>query len=71
VRKLKSLQIPGLSVEEVLEEFNERVGEHGIVNESDVLSVSVMPNTTGLSINTGRTTGKAKVEVVIVFWSRG
>jgi hypothetical protein len=38
VRKLKCLQMSGNSVQEVLDEFNERRMEFGVTEESDVIS---------------------------------
>jgi hypothetical protein len=70
VRKLKCLQMSGNSVQEVLDEFNERRMEFGVTEESDVISVSALPPTLGTEI-AGRAGSVApKVEVVIVYWGR-
>lgn len=68
MRKLKCLQIPGLNVQEVLDEFNERAEEFK-VKESDIVSVSVLPPTMGIKISTHEGTAKPRVEVVIVYWA--
>ncbi len=57
-------------MEEVLDEFNERAGEFG-VGEEDIVSVSALPPTWGSKIATGKDTGDAKLEVVIVYWANG
>jgi len=67
MRKLKCFQIPGLNVQEVLDEFNERAEEFG-VSESDIVSVGALPPTTGVKIGTPTGTTDPKVEVVIVYW---
>ncbi len=69
MRKLKCFQISGLNVQEVLDEFNERAEEFK-VKESDIVSVSALPPTTGIQISTSKGTAKPKVEVVIVYWAK-
>jgi len=70
MRKLKCFQAIGLAVEDVLDEFNERAEEFGIVSEKDIVSISAMPPTTGAKIATGKgRIADPKVEVVIVFWT--
>jgi hypothetical protein len=74
VRKLKCFQIGGFTVQDVLDEFNER-RERGDelfdgISDSDILSVSASPPTLGVRI--ARPDGgaqKPKIEVVIVYWS--
>ena len=68
MRKLKCYQIKGLTVQEVLDEFNERSEEFGI-GEHDILSVSAMPPTLGIKPATPKGTTDPKVEVVIVYWA--
>lgn len=68
MRELKCFQVSGLSVQEVLDEFNERAGEFH-VSESDVVSVSALPPTMGTKIATPKGTVEPKVEVVIVYWA--
>lgn len=68
MRKLKCFQVSGLTVEGVLDEFNERVEEFGI-KESDILSVSALPPTLGTKLAAPTGTANPKVEVVIVYWA--
>lgn len=68
MRKLKCFQVSGLTVEGVLDEFNERAEEFG-VKEADIVSVSALPPTLGTKLATPTGTANPKVEVVIVFWS--
>lgn len=68
MRKLKCFQISGLSVQEVLDEFNERAEEFG-VSEGEIVSVSAMPPTHGTKLSTASGTATPNVEVVIVYWS--
>jgi hypothetical protein len=71
MRKLMCKQIQGLSVQDVLDEFNERHREFGIESESDIVSVSAMPPT-ARNIKFATLTGLTdpKVEVVIVYWEK-
>lgn len=68
MRQLKCLQMPGITVQEVLDEFSERMNEFGIV-ESDVVSVSTHPPTLNVKVATPTGTADPKVEVVIVYWA--
>lgn len=68
MRKLKCFQVSGTTVQEVLDEFNERRDEFG-VEDSDIVSVSALPPTTGIKIATPTGTAAPKVEVVIVYWA--
>lgn len=68
MRKLKCFQVSGLTVEGVLDEFNERAEEFG-VKEADIVSVSAVPPTLGTKLATPMGTANPKVEVVIVYWS--
>jgi hypothetical protein len=70
MRKLRCYQIPGTSVQEVLDEFNERLQEFG-VSEDDILSVNAMPATQAARIHDPNVGEKnATLEVVIVYWSQ-
>jgi len=68
MRKLKSFQVSGLVVQEVLDEFNERAEEFG-VKQADIVSVSAMSPTLGTKLATPAGTADPKVEVVIVYWA--
>lgn len=68
MRKLKCFQVSGLTVQEVLDEFNERVEEFG-VRESDIVTVSALPPSLGIKIGTSTGTKDPKVEVIIVYWA--
>ena len=69
MRKLKCFQIGGMSVQEVLDEFNERRKEFGIP-DTDILSVSALPTTASIPIaQPDGSTKLPKVELVIVYRS--
>lgn len=69
MRKLRCFQVGGLSVQEVLDEFNERREEFG-VPDSDIVSVSALPPTANIPIaQPGGGTKLPKVEVMIVYWA--
>lgn len=67
MRKLKCYQSLAMCVEEVVEEFSERMEEFGIA-ESDVVSVSAFPPTSSIKIGTPTGTATPRVEVAIVYW---
>lgn len=67
MRKLRSVQSTGITVQEMLDEFNERREERGIVREEDIVSVFVMPPTNSVPIHSGKVTAAPTVEVVIVY----
>jgi hypothetical protein len=70
MRKLCSFQVGGTNVREVLDHFNERAGELGISDESDIVSVCAMPATRSFEIQDSvGGTKHAILEVVIVYWS--
>jgi hypothetical protein len=71
MRKLKCFQVGGFTVEEVLDEFNERASEFGIDDEEDIVSVSALPPTLGIKLPApeGPALRDPKVEVVIVYWA--
>jgi hypothetical protein len=69
VRKLRCFQVGGFTVQDVLDEFNERRGEFGVA-DADILSVNALPSTSEIkSAAPDGSTQKPKVEVVIVYWS--
>jgi hypothetical protein len=68
MRKLKCFQVSGLTVQEILDEFNERAEELG-VTESDIVTVSAQSPTLGVKIATSTGAADPKVEVVIVYWA--
>ena len=68
MRKLKCQQMLGLTVQEGLDEFNERAQEFGI-KESDIVTVSALPPTLGIKIGTSTGSVDPKVDVVIVYWA--
>ena len=71
MRRLKCFQVSAMTVEEVLDEFNERASEFGIHDEEDIVSVSALPPTLGTKLPSprGPTLRDPKVEVVIVYWA--
>lgn len=68
MRKLRSFQVVGRAVQEVLDEFNERADEFG-VTESDIVSVSAIQPTREVNIHTPEGKVKPNLEVIIVYWS--
>jgi hypothetical protein len=68
MRKLKCFQVGGLTVQDVLDEFNERAEEFR-VTEQDLVTVSALRPTLGAKIATPSGTAAPKVEVVIVYWA--
>jgi hypothetical protein len=59
-----------MTVQDVLDEFNERREEFG-VQDADIVSVSALPPTSNIQIaQPDGTTQLPKVEVVIVYWSQ-
>lgn len=68
MRKLRSIETIGLSVQEILNEFNERAGEFG-VTEKNLVSVNVTPPSYPIKILDGDKTKDARVQVTIVYWS--
>lgn len=69
MRKLKSLHAQGASVQDVLNEFNERAEEFGIT-EKDVVSVNITPDASKGYIKTGEKLSLSKVDVTIVYWAK-
>ena len=68
MRKLRSIETVGLSVQEILSEFNERADEFG-VTEENLVSVNVTPPIYPIKILDGDKTKEARVHVTIVYWS--
>lgn len=68
MRKLQSHEVIGLSVQEILQEFNERASEFGIT-EDNLVSVSVTPPRHAIKILDGDITKDAKVQVTFIYWS--
>jgi hypothetical protein len=69
VRKLRCQQWGSRSVQQALDEFDERREEFGI-EDSDIISVSALPPTENIPIAIpGGGTEMPKVEVVVVYWS--
>lgn len=68
MRKLRSIETVGLSVQQILSEFNERADEFG-VTEENLVSVSVTPPSYPIQILDGDKTREARVQVTIVYWS--
>ena len=70
MRKLRCYQVGGMSVQEVLDDFNERAEEFGLSEESDVVSVSALPSSSStIPIATPKGSVNPRLEVVIVYWS--
>ena len=69
MKKLRCFQVSGLTVQGVLDEFNERADEFDI-KESDIVSISALPPTLGSKLATPTGTADPKVEVVIVYWAK-
>jgi hypothetical protein len=70
VRKIKCKEVHGISVEEVLDEFNERRQEFG-VKDADVISVSVRAADKPTNIHTTGGPKQSTVIVTIFYWSDG
>ncbi|AMS13132.1 hypothetical protein A3218_01925 [Pseudomonas chlororaphis] len=68
MRKLRSHEVIGLSVDEILKEFNERASEFG-VTEENLVSVSVNPPRHAIKILDGDKTKEAKVQITFIYWS--
>lgn len=68
MRNLRCYEVTGLSVTEILSEFNERADEFG-VTEENLVSVSAMAPTRPMKILDGGEIKEARVQVAIVYWS--
>lgn len=70
MRQLRCLETQGLSVQEVLEDFNDRAHGFGIRDEKDIVSVNVGPPTApAVKIFDGEESRTATCTVTIVYWS--
>lgn len=59
-----------MCVEEILDEFNERHEEFGIMKESDIVSVAAMPPVMDTKVVAeGGGVADPKLEVMIIYWS--
>jgi hypothetical protein len=68
MRKIACYDIHGLTVEGILDEFNQRrVEEFGIADD-DVISMSVREATAPFNIHTPDEGKKSKVVVTIFYW---
>lgn len=68
MRKLRSIETVGLSVQEILNEFNERAGEFG-VTEENLVSVNVTAPARAIKILDEGKIKEASVQVTIIYWS--
>lgn len=68
MRKLRSHEVIGLSVDAILQEFNEQASELGLTEEN-LVSVSVNPPRHALQILDGDKIRDAKVQVTFIYWS--
>lgn len=68
MRKIKCYNIPGLSVQEVLDEFNERREEFGVAVE-DIVSISSSAPASSIKIAMPDGAIEAKVRLAVFQWS--
>jgi hypothetical protein len=70
MRQLRSHQHHVVHVQDALDEFSERMEEQGI-QESDVISVAIMPATSDAPkwVTKGMVRVKPNYEVAIAYWS--
>ncbi|MFJ2491484.1 hypothetical protein ACIOV9_08045 [Pseudomonas iridis] len=68
MRKLRSIETVGLSVQEILNEFNERAGEFG-VTEENLVSVNVTSPSRPMKMLDDGKIKEAAVQVTIIYWS--
>lgn len=69
MRVLKCREAHGISVDELLGEFNERREEFGITDESQIVSVTTRTPKISLPVSLGRETVESQVVLTVVFWS--
>lgn len=69
MRKLRCFQVPGVSVVEVLDEFNERSEDLGVQGEDDIISISVGPPVPDIPVVGPGGTVKPNVGVTIFYWA--
>jgi hypothetical protein len=70
MRKVKCHRIHAMTVEQFLEEFNERANSEFGIEEEDIISFSVEAATDGVKVHTPQGGKPAKVIVSVFFWSR-
>jgi len=72
MRKIQSFDISGITVDDVLNEFNERHAELGITKKSDLISVSVRSATrlSKIAQSDGSTKAAKKVVVTFFYWGQ-
>lgn len=68
MRKLRSIETVGLSVQEILSDFNERAGEFG-VTEENLVSVNVTTPSRPMKMLDDHKIREATVQVTFVYWS--
>jgi hypothetical protein len=69
MRKLGCFDLHGVTVDEVVAEFNERHNEFGITEETDIISISVRPATEPHKIaQPDGSLKESKVVVTIFYW---
>ena len=70
MRNIRSIESNGVSVGEVLQEFNERADEFGLTDESQIISVQSGPPTSTVKIHQPKgPAAEPKVLVTIFYWS--
>jgi hypothetical protein len=71
MRKLKSFEVHGMDVQDLLDEFNARAGEFGVTAESDIVSVcelDALPHAKIAALKEGTPT--PRVRVLVVYWAK-
>ncbi|UST60786.1 hypothetical protein LOY27_09860 [Pseudomonas atacamensis] len=68
MRKLRSIETVGLSVQEILSDFNERAAEFG-VTEENLVSVNVTTPSRPIKMLDDGKIKEAAVQVTIIYWS--
>lgn len=69
MRRIGFFDLHGVTVEEVIAEFNERRHEFGITEETDIISMSVRPAITPSKIaQPDGSLKESKVVVTIFYW---
>lgn len=68
MRKLSSIETVGLSVQEILSDFNERAAEFG-VTEENLVSVNVTTPSRPIKMLDDGKIKEAAVQVTIIYWS--
>ncbi|MFZ5856735.1 MAG: hypothetical protein ACOYZ6_07890 [Chloroflexota bacterium] len=69
MRNIGVLDLHGVTVEEVIEEFNDRQMELGIVHETEIISINVRPETNPRRIaQPDGAIKESSVVVTIFYW---